>query len=297
MKKIVFIVFVCFLFVSNAQDLFVGSYNIRCVMHSDKKCGDIWEVRGEKLCQQILFLEPDVFGTQEASDKQLKQMDEWLKEYAHVGVGRDDGKKKGEHSAIFYNKTKYELLDKGNFWLNSQPDKPIVGWDASKVRICSWAKLKDKDNGFEFYFFNLHLDHRGEQSKQKSAFLVVEKIKEIANNKPFILTGDFNSEDTSISYKIFKESGLMFDSYITAEDKFSENGTYMAFDPERKSQRRIDYIFVSKHFNVRKYAVLTDTYWTENKDKKTKEQRPYIQRTFSDHYPIFAKLRYSDNKR
>lgn len=89
----------------------------------------------------------------------------------------------------------------------------------------------------------------------------------------------------------------MFDSYITAEDKFSENGTYMAFDPERKSQRRIDYIFVSKHFNVRKYAVLTDTYWTENKDKKTKEQRPYIQRTFSDHYPIFAKIRYSDNKR
>ncbi len=296
MKKIVllFALGICLLSL-NAQDLFVGSYNIRCVMHSDKSRGDDWKTRYPKLCRQISFLEPDVFGTQEASDEQLKQMNRLLKDYDNVGVGRDNGKQKGEHSAIFYNKTKYEVLDKGDFWLNEKDiTKPIIGWDAAKKRICSWVKLKDKSNSKIFYFFNLHLDHKGKEAKKQGSLLVLEQIKKIAKDEPMILTGDFNSEETSDCYKIFANSGILFDTYGTAQDVFAENGTYMAFEADKKSLRRIDYIFVSKHFLVRKYAVLTDTYWTENKDKKTRQEKPYIQRTFSDHYPIFSKLRFLD---
>ncbi|MDO5760728.1 MAG: endonuclease/exonuclease/phosphatase family protein, partial [Bacteroidota bacterium] len=277
-----------------AQSLMVGSYNIRCVMHSDKSRGDVWNIRYPKLCSQINFIEPDIFGTQEASDKQIKQMLKILDNYSFIGVGRDNGKKKGEHSAIFYNKEKYVLLDKGNFWLNESPDKPAIGWDAAKIRICSWGKFKEKNSGKELFFFNLHLDHKGKEAIKQSSLLVIEKIKEIAKESPVVLSGDFNSDQNSEAYNIFSQSGLLFDTYDLSKNKFVENGTYNAFNPEKKTDRRIDHIFVSKHFLVDNYAVLTDGYWTENTDKKTKEKQPFIKRTFSDHYPIFVKLKFKE---
>ncbi len=293
MKRLIILLFVIGCFIARGQELMVGSYNIRCVMHSDKTKGDIWENRYPKLCAQINFVEPDIFGTQEASHKQLKQMLTVLKDYSYIGVGRDNGMKKGEHSAIFYNKTKYELLDSGNFWLNESPDKPVIGWDAAKKRICSWGLFKEKSSGKKLFFFNLHLDHKGKEAIEKGSQLVLKKIKEIANNTPVILTGDFNSDQNSPAYNTISQSGFLFDTYTLAENIFAENGTYNAFSSDKKTNRRIDHIFVSEDFLVKNYAVLTDGYWTENTDKKTKEYKPFIKRTFSDHYPIFVKLKFN----
>lgn len=293
MKRLLILLFVIGCCVAKGQDIVVGSYNIRCIMHSDKARGDIWENRYPKLCSQINFVEPDIFGTQEASHKQLKQMLSILKDYSYIGVGRDNGKNKGEHSAIFYNKTKYELIDKGNFWLNESPDKPIIGWDAAKVRICSWGKFKEKISGKTLFFFNIHLDHKGKEAIEKGSLLVLEKIKEIAKDNPVILSGDFNSDQNSPAYTIISQSGFLFDTYTLTNNIFAENGTYNAFNPDKKTNRRIDHIFVSKDFLVKNYAVLTDGYWTENTNKNTKEEKPFIKRTFSDHYPIFVKLKFN----
>ena len=61
--------------------------------------------------------------------------------YDYIGVGRDDGKQAGEHSAIFYRKEKFEVLDHGDFWLSTITDRPNKGWDAVLPRICTWALL------------------------------------------------------------------------------------------------------------------------------------------------------------
>lgn len=281
-----------FLLTLHAQDYLVGSYNIRCVVHSDEKAGDVWKVRYPKLCAQINFLEPDIFGTQEASDKQLKNLLSELPSYAVIGVGRDDGKKKGEHSAIFYNKEKFTLQDKGDFWISPTPEKPTMGWDAACIRICSWGKFQDKVTKTVLYFFNLHLDHVGIEARQKGCELVLRKIKEIAGDNYVVLTGDFNSDQNSEAYKVFSsEASTIKDCHDNAEKTFAENGTFVAFEADRFSSQRIDHIFVSKTIDVRRYAVLTDTYWTKNKDKDTKKDKPYVQRTLSDHYPVFSKIR------
>lgn len=51
--------------------------------------------------------------------------------FAHVGVGRDDGISKGEHSPIFYDSEKFEEVDWDTIWLSPTPGKVASkGWDA-----------------------------------------------------------------------------------------------------------------------------------------------------------------------
>lgn len=55
----------------------------------------------------------------------------YLDGYKYVGVGRDDGKTKGEFSAIFYNTLKFDVLKEKTFWLSETTDIISVGWDAA----------------------------------------------------------------------------------------------------------------------------------------------------------------------
>lgn len=68
-----------------------------------------------KLIQYHSF---DIFGTQEGYIRQLEDMKAALPGYEYIGVGRNDGKEAGEHSAIFYRTDKFDLIKKGDFWLS-----------------------------------------------------------------------------------------------------------------------------------------------------------------------------------
>lgn len=287
--------------VLSAQALFVGSYNIRNHNSGDDRDGNVWSVRCKVLCDQMNFEHPDIFGTQEVLDSQLQDLLAGLDGYSYVGVGRDDGKKAGEYAAIFYNTDKIKLLRSGNFWLNETPDKPVLGWDAACVRICSWGEFKLRDKKLKFYYFNLHMDHVGIVARREGAKLVVAKIKEIAKDAPVILTGDFNVDQTDEIYKIFTGSGILKDSYECTKFRFAENGTFNSFDSNLKTDSRIDHVFVSPNFDVERYGVLTDTYWTEKdgvKEQKGKDApqeinfKSYERRTISDHYPVLVKMNY-----
>ena len=171
----------------------------------------------------------DIFGTQECFLHQLKDMKEALPGYDYIGVGRDDGKDKGEHSAIFYRTDKFDIVEKGDFWLSETPDVPSKGWDAVLPRICSWGHFKCKDTGFEFLFFNLHMDHIGKKARVESAFLVQEKMKELGRGKnlPAILTGDFNVDQTHQSYDALsaKASSVILTRSATTDMRSTELST------------------------------------------------------------------------
>lgn len=127
-----------------AQNLFVGSYNIRYQNKSDAKDGNNWQQRCPRVCGIINFEQPDVFGAQEVLYPQLKDMLATLDGYDYIGVGRDDGKRGGEYAAIFYKKDHIRLLDNGQFWLAEDTTRPNLGWDAACIRICTWGKFEDK---------------------------------------------------------------------------------------------------------------------------------------------------------
>ena len=300
-----------------AQDMIVGSYNIRYKAWNDSVQGELWPKRCQVICDQVNFMSPDIFGTQEVLYEQLGDMLNALDGYDYIGVGRDDGKHGGEHEAIFYKKDRLRLLDHGDFWLNETPDRPALGWDAACIRICTWGKFchikqppqerhglfgKKKAKRDDFYFFNLHMDHVGVVARREAAKLIVQKIREIAQGYPVIVTGDFNVDQTNEIYSIFTRSGLLKDSYDAARIRFAENGTFNAFKTNYFTESRIDHVFVSPIMNVEAYGVLTNSYWTPDDDPDNtlkSSDAPqeisfdtYIRRNPSDHYPVFVKLRF-----
>lgn len=288
---------------SFAQNLFVGTYNIRNNSgNGDVERGNGWSQRVGVICGQVNFEQPDIFGTQEVLHQQVLDLKDGLPGYDYIGVGRDDGKEAGEYECIWYNTSRLELLDKGNFWLNERPDTPELGWDAACIRICSWGKFKVKNEkkGKAFFYFNLHMDHVGIVARREAAKLIVQKIREIAGTAPVVVTGDFNVDQKNEIYNIFTESGLLKDSFVHAKQRFAQNGTFNSFNPNLYTDSRIDHIFVSPSTTVNHYAVMTNGYWTEAKaDAKEQEGRDapreirfkqYQLRTASDHYPVWAKI-------
>lgn len=291
----------CFAMAMSAQSLFVGSYNIRYHNSDDDRNGNVWKTRCKVICDQVNFESPDIFGAQEVLHAQLGDLLGALDGYDYIGVGRDNGKTKGEYAAIFYKKDRVKLLNKGNFWLNETPDKPKLGWDAACIRICSWGEFEQAETGFRFYYFNLHMDHVGVVARREAAKLVVKKIGEIAKDAPVVLTGDFNVDQNDEIYSIFTSSGILNDSYTHACLRFAENGTFNDYKPYMKTQSRIDHVFVSPEFNVDRYGMLTNMYWTDdaqtdaqnsNQAPSELEFRKMTLRTPSDHYPVFVRINY-----
>ena len=178
-------------------EITVISYNIR--MGEAKDGTNSWEYRYPASAMMIEDQKPDVFGVQEAFDYQVRYMDEYCEGYKCVGVGREDGKRKGEHMSIFYNSKKIKMLKWGTYWLSETPDEPSKGWDAACMRTATWTLMKDKKSGKKFYYVNTHLDHVGVEARKKGLELIVNKIKEMnKEGYPMILTGDFNTKpDTS----------------------------------------------------------------------------------------------------
>lgn len=276
-----------FVIQAQSNSLTIASYNIRYDNPDDIAYGNGWEQRSKFVFDLIKFHDFDIFGTQEGLYHQLENIKAALPEYSYTGKGRDDGNKSGEHSAIFYKKDRFTLLDNGNFWLSEDTEIPNKGWDAVCIRICSWAKLKEKETGLLFYFFNLHMDHVGQEAQKKSTELVLSKIKNICGNDPVILTGDFNFDQNNKCYKEINSSGLIKDSFESAEIRYVSNGSYNAFNPNSFSESRIDHIFVSGQFNVERYGILTDSYRIKNEDNSG-----FISRLPSDHFPVMIRLTY-----
>ncbi len=285
----------------SAQDLVVGSYNIRNSNSGDTKNGNGWERRCPVICDQVEWVGFDVFGLQEVKHNQLEDMLAGLPDYDYEGVGRDDGKQAGEYSPIFYKKERFKKLEGGTFWISETPEKVgVKGWDAALPRICSYVHLQDKVTKKRFWFFNLHMDHIGVEARREGAKLIAKKITEMCGKEPAFVSGDFNVDQHNEAYRTIINTGVLEDSYELAEKKFATTGTFNSFDSNLFTESRIDHIFVTEHVTVNNYAVLTDGYWTPN-DKSGKSRKgeaapqeinfsEHQHRCPSDHYPIAAKV-------
>ena len=235
------------------KQLRVASYNLRVNIASDGI--NVWANRKDEVKALIQYHDFDIVGTQEGFPDQLSDLSE-MTDYASFGYEGGGATNTGEH--IFYKKERFSLLDSGYFWLSETPDVPSFGWDAQNYkRICSWVKLYDKNTEKTVYLFNVHFDHQGEEARRQSAKLMVQKLSEIVVADPIICTGDFNS--TPDSEQIQTMQAFLHDAYAhTQQPPYGPTGTFTAFKLDAELKNRIDYVFVSPHFNVLKYATLTD---------------------------------------
>lgn len=261
MKKLIFTFFILItgLSYSIAQQMRVATYNIR--QKNDHDIGNMWDERKDAVANLIKYHQFEIFGIQEAFIEQVKDLQDRLPDFQSVGVGRDDGAAKGEHSSIFYNKNRFEAKKSGTFWLSATDTKqPNKGWDAALPRICTWAVLKDKKSGKSFIFMNTHFDHVGIEARKESAKLILAKAKELAGNLPLILTGDFNVDEHNEAYFTLANSKTVVDSYTASPRRYEPSSSFNGWGKSIKPKERIDHIFVVPQIKVLDYAILTDTY-------------------------------------
>lgn len=233
-----------------------ATFNIRYANQSDSL--DYWGYRKDTVATFILENDLDIVGMQEVLHSQMEDLKVRLPEYEAVGVGRDDGKQKGEYSPLFFKKDRFEVMDSNTFWLSQYPDSVgFVGWDGACCRIATWAKLKDKATGKVFMAVNTHFDHVGVEAQKNGALLIIDKIKEIVGDQPAVLTGDFNVTDESEAYNtIVSNEFVLKDAHKIAKNVEGVNHTYHGFGriPAAKCSK-IDFIFVTPQIQVERSFV------------------------------------------
>lgn len=254
-----------------------ATFNIRYDNPADSL--NNWQYRKDSVASFIRFQDIDIVGMQEVLHNQLEDLKARLPEYAEVGVGREDGKTKGEYAPIFFKKDRFEILDSNTFWLSQYPDSiGFIGWDGACTRIATWAKLKDKRNGKIFMAVNTHFDHVGTEARRKGALLIIDKIKEIVGNKPAVITGDFNVNESSEAYKtLTTNSFVLKDAHKEAEVKEGVDYTFHDFGRIKPAScEKIDFIFITPNIKV------SSSYIPEEADEKGK--------FLSDHNPEVVHL-------
>ena len=256
--------------IRKAETLKVMSFNIRNAGAPDG--ANDWAHRRDATTAMLKSVSPDVFGVQEAYPEQEAFILETCPEYRGFGVGRDDGADSGERMSVFYKHDEFELLDGGTWWLSETPGMPSVGWDARYPRTATWALLRQRSSGQEFFFVNTHLDHIGVNARIKGLELVMSFTSEMRPGTPLVLLGDFN---VSPGDKCLAEvNTLMHDARREAPattDKASFNGFGLA-------HKIIDYIYFRDFCCAEEFSVVDESF----------AGKPYI----SDHYPISAVLRF-----
>ncbi|MDE5970592.1 MAG: endonuclease/exonuclease/phosphatase family protein [Muribaculaceae bacterium] len=291
-KSLITSLFVLFLFIScshqNNDSMNVATYNIRIINKQDSIDGNGWAQRLPHIANLVKFHGFDIFGTQEGLKPALEDLKSALPGYDYIGVGCDNGADAGGHNAIFYDTDKFELLDSGTFWLSETPDTVSFGWDATYRRVCTWGKFLHRKSNSKFIYFNLHLDHIGTVAQAESAKLILSKIKGMTENLPVILSGDFNVDQNSESYRLINQSGLLRDAYDTATLRYINSSTFNNYNPNGSfltpsgDFQRIDHLFFSPDLSIKKYGVLTDSYHTLSADSTITARLP------SDHYPVMV---------
>ena len=257
-----------------SEEIKVISYNVRYNNPNDGK--DIWENRRSTIVNFIKNENPDFLGLQEVNHAQLLFLNSNLSNYSFVGVGRDDGKTKGEYSPIFYNNNLFDLIKSDTFWLSSTPDKISVGWDASMERICTYAVFKSKTNKKNIWVFNTHFDHIGIEAREKSADLIISVINKLTEPEDYVvLTGDFNLLDDT--KPIMNLQSNFNDTNKNLEKTDKSYGTFNNFKLNFVSKSRIDYVFEKNFKLINSRHIIV----------KTPEGR-----WASDHHPILAKLKF-----
>ena len=255
------------------------SFNIR--FDTSKDGENAWPNRKEMVGQWVKSESPDVIGLQEALRHQIDDIKKVATAYSEYGVGRDDGKSRGEHCTILYLKKRFSLdkSDCGTFWFSDTPEKiASKSWGNEIPRICTWARFIEMKTDKGFYVYNVHYDHRSQPSRLGASELIIQRIsKRKRSNEPIILMGDFNASENNPAIKIFKDEPLnLVDTFRVVKPDEKMVKTFHGFRGGSFSGGKIDHVFMLPKMGKVSSAEIVRF----NKEK----------RYLSDHYPVRAKL-------
>lgn len=174
--------------------------------------------------------------------------------------------------AIYFRKDRYEIVDKGGFYMSPTPNVKSQFEGDSGPRSCIWAIAKDKFTDVTTLYINCHPDWNNDTQRALQVDVLFEVMGEKMAEYPTILCGDFNTTpDGPVYPRIVKE---VKDTYKEAEINLSEiDYTCHSFG---SASSFIDYTFYNHTFKPTLYRIINDMY------------NGHV----SDHYGIFTDFEY-----
>ncbi|KLU92307.1 endonuclease/exonuclease/phosphatase [Magnaporthiopsis poae ATCC 64411] len=256
------------------------THNVRFATDNPSPGERPWSERCPRLCAQLAFntigRDASIICLQEALCRQLLDVVDHLNghnypDWTHLGVGRDDGQKAGEHSPILYRNSAWVREQQRTYWLSETPDTPSRGWDADLPRIATVARLRHRGSGRAVVVISTHLDNFGQVARRESAKLLLRIAAEWAKGGggpvrdwdadmdvsgaadgasmyPVFLGGDFNSKPDGAAYQEMTApgSGMADVSTLLREEEWYGNHdvTYTSFGEPNETPAKIDFLFV-----------------------------------------------------
>lgn len=262
----------------------VVSFNIRFDNPSDGP--NAWPHRREWVAELLRETQADAIGLQEVLAHQLDELVERLPEYEAIGVGRDDGQRRGEFSPLLIHKERWRIVSWKTWWLSENPEKiGSRGWDAALPRVATYAELESRVDGRRWHLVNTHFDHRGATARLESAKLLGRLVAEAAADHPWVLIGDLNAtadaeplqaligDEPAVDGEVAQGARLR-DAFACAANRRGPDSTWNGFR-EIDPGQRIDHVLVSEPIKVLEYEVV---------DQRREGRFP------SDHLPVVTKL-------
>ena len=167
-----------------------------------------WPVRKKALEAAVGGTSPDILCVQEALLEQLTTLEAMLPGHRRVGVGRDDGQSAGEHCAILFDASRFQEVDGGTFWLEEPADRPPTSTLLGPKRICTWVRLRDRQNARFVRIYNTHL-YLTEQARMQAVRIILARIGLGDPADALMVTGDFNAGPAAPDRRLFEAAGLL----------------------------------------------------------------------------------------
>ncbi len=271
-----------------AVELNLMSFNIRYEGPEDLG-SRAWPQRVIGAVKMIRRQKPDIIGVQEALHGQAADLWASLPDYEFFGVGRDDGRRAGEYSGIFYQRDRFQAdpADCGTFWLSDKPEQAgSRTWGNEIPRVAAWLRLIDRATGRGFYVFNTHWDHKNQPSRERAALLIAQRIDSRKHaDEPVALIGDFNSIETNPGLIYLRGmqvsvSGVeqvwphgLLDTYQSLHAAGKSRQTLHFWTDRREGLLKVDHILVSRGARIAEADIVSG-------------DQPMV----SDHFPVTARV-------
>jgi endonuclease/exonuclease/phosphatase family metal-dependent hydrolase len=226
-----------------------------------------WPARKHALQAAIDQAKPDILSVQEATPDQVAFLEEALPGHHRVGVGRDDGKSGGEHSAIYFSRDRFEERGGNTFWLEEPTDQPRAGsglvLGLNVKRICTWARLRDRVSGRTLRVYNTHMYlSLGTSPAQRvtAAKIILDHIAAGDPQDAILLTADFNASPSRPARRLFIDAGLANAAELMGKTADTPTihvyGIGLSWVDGILVDASIDGILVDQHWRVHDHLIL-----------------------------------------
>lgn len=211
-----------------------------------------------------------------------------------------------EGEAVIYRNAKFELKNRGVFWLSNTPEKEsrmevtINGttYKANYNRIAVWNILQEKTSGKEFCVVATHIDNKNDATQEELGFPIMwQQVQICVNNVeakakdangnalPIIIAGDMNANPDKAPILRFTNTNKYTDTYVVAQSKSCP-------DSSKPRSTMVDVNGASATQNWAAFDYIFAKGGTFTVPNHTIHAPKYDGTTLSDHNAVSAIIRY-----